>query len=552
MALISAHSVALQALVATLLDFERAPGRYAVALREPRPLFDATHAVMLLAAGRPVEGLPPLEPGQHTGAVQQAARFFVRTVLLRPGADHYSLLGLAPDFEPETLRDHYRLMIRLTHPDFAASGETWPADAAARINIAHDVLGSVVKRAEYDASQTAAASASPLANPLVKPLHHPLHNPLATAPEQAAASPAPRRTAATHASDSGERRARRARKIALAAGGAFTCAALLWLMTPGGNEGSLVAQRNHSAASAQAPAEPAKPAKPASDGSAIAEAKAWLAEHAEDTTTQTAAAPSVSPPAPTTPPAPKLARAALAAPKAASQPARAEPLEAASAPARPVQIAATEMAPAKAPVTATAAHKASPAAATATATATAITLADFNTAPPSGVVGNETATRLTLSLDTDLAPAPKAAPPAAAPAPSTATALAASTSTAESSLTMTQVQPQLAQVLSGLKSGKGENVVRWLDGNWREHPAARAFVNNYQRALAGQSVVQLGKVQLRSRSEAEAFVVDGVVELYLQDGNAEPHIKELQISTHFLPKDGGGQPMLTQVILKRP
>ena len=547
MALISAHSVALQALVATLLDFERAPGRYAVALREPRPLFDATHAVMLLAAGRPVEGLPPLEPGQHTGAVQQAARFFVRTVLLRPGADHYSLLGLAPDFEPETLRDHYRLMIRLTHPDFAASGETWPADAAARINIAHDVLGSVVKRAEYDASQTAAASASPLANPLVKPLHHPLHNPLATAPEQAAASPAPRRTAATHASDSGERRARRARKIALAAGGAFTCAALLWLMTPGGNEGSLVAQRNHSAASAQAPAEPAKPA---SDGSAIAEAKAWLAEHAEDTTTQTAAAPSVSP---TAPPAPKLARAAaLAAPKAASQPARAEPLEAASAPARPVQIAATEMAPAKAPVTATAAHKASPAAATATATATAITLADFNTAPPSGVVGNETATRLTLSPDTDLAPAPKAAPPAAAPAPSTATALAASTSTAESSLTMTQVQPQLAQVLSGLKSGKGENVVRWLDGNWREHPAARAFVNNYQRALAGQSVVQLGKVQLRSRSEAEAFVVDGVVELYLQDGNAEPHIEELQISTHFLPKDGGGQPMLTQVILKRP
>ena len=130
----------LNELVPALLDFEKRPGRYRLALREPGILFEQPHAVLLLAAGRAVKGLTPLKPGPQANAVQQAARYFVRAAMLRPNADHYTLLGLTPGFDPQTLRDHYRLMIRLTHPDFAASGEAWPADAASRINIAHDVL----------------------------------------------------------------------------------------------------------------------------------------------------------------------------------------------------------------------------------------------------------------------------------------------------------------------------------------------------------------------------------------------------------------------------
>lgn len=125
-------------LLPALLAFERAPGRYAVARREPRPLFVHIDSVMRLAAGRPVEGLPVaaatnLELGR-------AARFFVRTVMLRPGSDPYTLLGLTPDFELAQLREHYRLMIRLTHPDFEATGERWPIGAATRVNLARDLL----------------------------------------------------------------------------------------------------------------------------------------------------------------------------------------------------------------------------------------------------------------------------------------------------------------------------------------------------------------------------------------------------------------------------
>lgn len=142
-------------LLLTLLEFERSPGRYPVALREPRPLFEHIHRVMLLASDRPVEDLPAA--ATHAPGLRRAARFFVRTVMLRPGADPFTLLGLHPEFEPAQLREHYRLMIRLTHPDFAAAGESWPVDAAMRVNLAKDLLASPEKRAECAAALRAPA-----------------------------------------------------------------------------------------------------------------------------------------------------------------------------------------------------------------------------------------------------------------------------------------------------------------------------------------------------------------------------------------------------------
>lgn len=144
--------------LALLLDFERAPGRYPVARREPALLFDRVGTVLRLATDRAVDGLPPGETVPAPRA-RQAARFFVRTVMLRPGADHYTLLGLTQDSAPELQRDHYRMMIRLAHPDFASADEAWPADAASRINFANDVLSSSVRRERYNATLAPAPAA---------------------------------------------------------------------------------------------------------------------------------------------------------------------------------------------------------------------------------------------------------------------------------------------------------------------------------------------------------------------------------------------------------
>lgn len=137
--------------LAALLDFEQKPGRYPVARREPAVLFDRVGTVLRLASDRAVDGPAP-GGAVSTQRARQAARFFVRTVMLRPGADHHTLLGLTPGSAPELQRDHYRMMIRLAHPDFASADGAWPADAASRINIANDVLSSRLLRQRYDAT----------------------------------------------------------------------------------------------------------------------------------------------------------------------------------------------------------------------------------------------------------------------------------------------------------------------------------------------------------------------------------------------------------------
>lgn len=142
----------------TLTGFHERPGRYAVARREPTLLFDRPLDVLLLAADRAVPGLAGVPPPE---AARRSARFFVRTAMLRPGGSHYDVLGVTPQGDLAALREHYRLLIRLTHPDFAREDEPWPDDAAARVNRAYDVLSSPVKRAEYDAQRPSLAPPAP-------------------------------------------------------------------------------------------------------------------------------------------------------------------------------------------------------------------------------------------------------------------------------------------------------------------------------------------------------------------------------------------------------
>ena len=146
----SLDSVGLHsALEAALLDYQRSPGRYRLAARQPRILFASIKEVLQIASGRSFDGSETARPDT---ALQQAAGFFIRSACLHPGADHYALLGLEQQAEAAAVKDHYRLMMRLLHPDFARSwpGAPWPEDAAARVNLAYEVLSSELQRRAYD------------------------------------------------------------------------------------------------------------------------------------------------------------------------------------------------------------------------------------------------------------------------------------------------------------------------------------------------------------------------------------------------------------------
>uniref|UniRef100_UPI0018060A28 J domain-containing protein n=1 Tax=Ramlibacter sp. TaxID=1917967 RepID=UPI0018060A28 len=130
-----------------LLAYHRAPGKYTLGLRQPAVLFDSLKDVLQLASDRAEHTPPP--------AVQHAAVFFIKSALLAPGADHYALLGLPRNADVAAVKERYRLLMRLLHPDFTATRPAagWPADAAARVNQAHEVLMSPVERRAYDESR---------------------------------------------------------------------------------------------------------------------------------------------------------------------------------------------------------------------------------------------------------------------------------------------------------------------------------------------------------------------------------------------------------------
>ena len=155
------HAARRSAVEKLLLDYHRSPGKYAHARRQSSPLHSALHEVLQLAGGRPFDG-----DSQHapSAPVRQAACFFIRSALLFPDADHYALLGLERSADPDAVKDRYRQMMRLMHPDFAATlgGAAWPSDAATRVNQAYEVLSSPVLRRAYDDELEPTAPARPL------------------------------------------------------------------------------------------------------------------------------------------------------------------------------------------------------------------------------------------------------------------------------------------------------------------------------------------------------------------------------------------------------
>lgn len=127
--------------------------------------------VLRFALGLPA-GIAAPAPGGDAAAARLAedATLFLRHCLARDDASHYDVLCLAPDASAEAVRENFRLLMQLIHPDRQDGCDPWPEGSAARVNRAYAALKTRETRAAYDrelasrhreATARAAAAARP-------------------------------------------------------------------------------------------------------------------------------------------------------------------------------------------------------------------------------------------------------------------------------------------------------------------------------------------------------------------------------------------------------
>ena len=144
-----------------LLALHAEPIRYRPRLTHGREPFAGGIHVFRFAQGKFPQGLARRLSATQREGVQAAAQFFVRQICFWDGATHYQVLCVAPDSRLPNIREHYKGLIALIHPDRKADGEeSWPNEFAQRANKAWAVLSHDASRHEYDAGLRKAGYAS--------------------------------------------------------------------------------------------------------------------------------------------------------------------------------------------------------------------------------------------------------------------------------------------------------------------------------------------------------------------------------------------------------
>ena len=121
------------------------PTRFGELLRGGGSLPADTIVVMRTAAEAIRDGQP-----HGLDEHRRAALFFVEHVLLAYEADHYRTLGLNRGATDDQMREHYRVMMGIFHPDRQGWADSDREKLSARINLAHHVLRDAHRRAAYD------------------------------------------------------------------------------------------------------------------------------------------------------------------------------------------------------------------------------------------------------------------------------------------------------------------------------------------------------------------------------------------------------------------
>ena len=507
-------------LQAALLEYAGAPGKYQLSLRQPALLFGSIRQVLQLAAGRSAAG----EEQAENKALMEAAAFFIRAALLFPGASHYAVLGLPPRTEPVELKERYRLLMRLIHPDFAAThAQTWPADAAVRVNRAYEVLSSPVLRAEYDEQLAAPAPQRPQLSPRMD-------------------GHAPMRAMRDVPDESASWRFNRAAVWALAIGGSLVAVAAL---VPWQGPDQLV-QKSDAPVALAVEGAPSHPhAQP--------RAQTVVAANGPEEAPLALPAPPLPAPLPMplpvpiapAPQAPVAARAPAPAPAPLPAPAPARLLAAAPTPApapraEPLQLRASASLPAPKPQAAPPAR---------TLPAPVVVAQAPRPLPLAQVPVPEAPRPAERRIEASVPPpAPLPAPVVVvreepvrpAPLPVAARIEAGPTGTEPS---LNDAQPLLTLLLQSMEGGSGEQMLRLLESDARRAPAALALSRQYDQLVGRARPVRLSHVEFRSEAREGVLLVTGKVRLHAGEPTIGAPGERMSLRAEFVSR--GGKVLLT-------
>ena len=98
---------------------------------------------------------------------------------------------------------------------------------------------------------------------------------------------------------------------------------------------------------------------------------------------------------------------------------------------------------------------------------------------------------------------------------------------------LADAQLPMNQFLQALQSGAADEILKGLDRPVRQSSGAADVVQAYTHLIGASRLITLGPVKLRSRPQADRLVIDGVVQLILQDQGKPSPIRELRLRAQF-------------------
>jgi hypothetical protein len=147
------------------------------------------------------------------------------------------------------------------------------------------------------------------------------------------------------------------------------------------------------------------------------------------------------------------------------------------------------------------------------------------------------------------ASAPQAAPAAppvavaSTPAPRSAAAPPPVVAAAVPSPTLADAQPLLSQLLQVLESGKGDQLLRLVEGDGRRAASAQALSYQYEQLVRGARPVRLTQVEFKGESREGVLLVTGRIRLHAGEPTIGSHGERFLVRAEFVSR--GGKVLLT-------